>query len=111
MLFGQAWGLRPVGDQRWGHGGLRVKWLFFGVDIVHHSDLAAEIITRDGEDHGCEPNLTPFRIGGVGSFHQQFSTTRVNLARCRLISRITQLGEIITAELFPRLSRPLPFSR
>ena len=65
MLFGQAWRLRPVGDQRWGHGGLRVKWLFFGVDIVHHSDLAAEIITCDGEDHGCEPNLTPFRIGGV----------------------------------------------
>ena len=66
MLFGQAWGLRPVGDQQWGHGGLRVKWLFFGVDIVHHSDLAAEIITCDGEDHGWEPNLTPFRIGGVG---------------------------------------------
>jgi len=65
VLFGQPWGLRPVGDQRWGHGGLWVKWLFFGVDIVHHSDLAVEIITCDGEDHSCEPNLTPFRIGGV----------------------------------------------
>ena len=29
---------------------------------------------------------------------------RVNPARCRVISRTTQLGEVITAELFPQQS-------
>jgi len=52
---------RPAMGSWWSLG----QMVIFGVDIVHHSDLAAEIITCDGEDHGCEPNLTPFQIGGV----------------------------------------------